>query len=301
MLNKLRSMAVFVRVVEVGSFRQAAKRLNLSASVVSHHVTQLETELGVCLLYRSTRHVALTDQGSLFYETCRVMVDAAENALNNLHGDVMKGRLWVIAPTLLSIGPFVSDVADFCKLHPEVDIRLEFDDSPRNLIQEGIDVAICFGIQKNSSLIVRPLLFSKPRHYAAPDYLESNGPIQSLDDLRNARWVTISSSCQESQLTGPDGELESVEIRRRISVNSAAALFKLTIAGLGVAELPPVMVQKHVAAGELFEVLPEWKCADISCCAVLPAPAMPRALSCSFVDFIHARILEKEQQMLKSE
>lgn len=290
MLDKLRSMAVFVRVVEAGSFRLAAERLELSASVVSHHITQLESELGVRLLYRSTRHVALTDQGAQFYEDCRTMVEAAEGALSGLRGDEMRGRLWVVAPTPLSVGPFVSDVAEFCRRYPEVEFRIEFDDSPRNLIQEGIDVAIRFGEQKSSSLVARPLLSGKPQHYVSPAYIAAHGTIETLDQLRRAHWITLGNVEQDIQVTGPDGQVEVIEMRRRVSVNSVVALHELTLAGIGVAQLPPMMVQAHITAGQLVEVLPDWQCEDNLCYAVFPSRAMPNALSRRFVDFIYANM-----------
>jgi DNA-binding transcriptional LysR family regulator len=289
MIDKLRGMAVFVRVVEAGSFRRAAERLKLSASVVSHHIAQLEHELGVQLLYRSTRHFALTDQGARFYEACHNMVHAAEDALNSLNGEQVSGRLWVVAPTPFSVGPFLQDVTEFCKLYPEVELRLEFDDSPRNLIQEGIDVAIRIGEQKSSSLVCRRLFFSQPKHYAAPTYLARYGEIATLDDLRTAQRVVFIGT-QTRTLKGPAGQSELLEIQQHICVNSVIALHQLTLAGLGVAEMPPQIVFADIVAGRLVEVLPDWQCEEMSAYLVFPARAKPNSLSRKFMDFLHERI-----------
>ncbi|MBS1210439.1 MAG: transcriptional regulator LysR family [Proteobacteria bacterium] len=293
MLNQLRSMAVFARVAESGSFRRAAERLGLSASVVSHHITQLETELGVQLLYRSTRHVSLTDQGKLFYESCRNMVEAAKTALDGLHEEQVTGRLWIVAPGPFSAGPFLNDVAEFCTLYPRIEIRLDFDDGPRNLIQEGIDLALCFGPQENSSLICRTLFAQRPSFYAAPSYLEKCGSIRRIEDLQTAQWVVLNLS-SDLVLTGPQGDTCQLTLHRRISVNNVVAQHQLTLAGLGVSELPPVMVQQDVEHGRLIEVLPEWQRERISCYAIYPARAMPKALSRRFVDYIASKMQPME-------
>jgi DNA-binding transcriptional LysR family regulator len=289
MLDKLRGMAVFVRVVEAGSFRRAAERLELSASVVSHHIAQLEHELGVQLLYRSTRHFALTDQGTCFYEACHNMVHAAEDALHSLNGEQVAGRLWVVVPTPFSVGPFLQDVTEFCKLYPDVELRLEFDDGPRNLIQEGIDVAIRIGEQKSSSLVCRRLFFSQPKHYAAPTYLARYGEIATLNDLRAARHVVLIGT-QARTLKGPAGQSELLEIQQHICVNSVIALYQLTLAGLGVAELPPLIGFADLAAGRLVEILPDWQCEEMSAYAVFPSRAKLNSLSRKFVDFLHERM-----------
>jgi DNA-binding transcriptional LysR family regulator len=289
MIDKLRSMAVFSRVAEAGSFRRAAERLGLSASVVSHHVTQLETELGVQLLYRSTRHVALTSQGQRFYESCRSMLEAAESALGGLHEDQPSGRLWVLAPAPFSSGPFVADVAEFCALYPRVELRLEFDDVERNLIQEGIDVAITMGPPENTSLVCRTLFTGHPGIFAAPAYLAQSGAIETIEDLQNAHWVGMLSRA-EMKLRHEDGRDAGFVPKRRVSVNNVIALHQLVQAGVGVAQLPAVLVAPDVASGRLVRLLPQWQAAPVHCCAVYPARTMPNSLARRFVDFIFGKM-----------
>lgn len=289
MIDKLRSMAIFARVAESGSFRRAAERLGLSASVVSHHLTQLEKELGVQLLYRSTRHVALTDPGLRFLEACRSMVESAENALAGLHENEPGGRLWVVAPAPFSVGPFVGDVADFCNRYPRVEMRLEFDDRPRNLIQEGIDVAIWTGPLENSSLICRTLFSSSPVVCATPACLARSGPIKTIDDLQKADWVEIPNQT-DTTLYHPDGRQVRFTPRRRASVNSVIALYQLALSGIGVAKLPQMLVDADLAAGRLVQVLPDWKMESMSCYALYPSRAMPNSLARCFVDFVSERM-----------
>lgn len=289
MLDKLRSMAVFVRVAETGSFRRAAERLGLSASVVSHHVSQLENELGVQLLYRSTRHVALTDRGQRFYESCRSMVSSAEDALAELHEDQSSGKLWIVAPAQFAVGPFMRDIAEFCQLYQRVDLRLEFDDTPRNLIQEGIDVAITLEQPANSSLVSRTLFANTHGLYAAPGYLARCGPITCIDDLEQLEWINV-LTMQELVMCHASGEARRITPRSRVSVNNVAAQHELVVAGVGIARMPPVAVDADLAAGRLVKVLPEWQSGEVSCCAVYPARARPNSLARQFVEFIHGKL-----------
>lgn len=289
MLDKLRSMAVFVRVAETGSFRRAAERLGLSASVVSHHVSLLENELGVQLLYRSTRHVALTDRGQRFYESCRSMVLSAEGALAELHEDQLSGKLWVVAPAPFSVGPFMRDIAEFCRLYPKVDLRLEFDDGPRNLIQEGIDVAISLTQPTNSSLICRTLFSNTHGLYAAPSYLAQCGPLNQFADLARLEWINV-LSMQDLVLRQRSGQEVRITPHARVCVNNVAAQHELVLAGVGVARMPQVAVEADLAAGRLVRILPEWQSEQINCCAVYPARTRPNSLARQFVDFIYEKL-----------
>lgn len=290
MLDKLRSMVIFVRVADSASFKTAALRLNLSASVVSHHIAQLEKELGVQLFYRSTRHVTLTDHGIRFLDACRDMVDSAEKALSTVFDERDTGKLWVIAPTPLSIGPFIRDITIFCKQNPQIDLRLEFDDTPRNLVQEGIDVAITYLDQKDSSLVSRQLISDRQGIYASPEYLEEFGPISTIEELHKAKWILLGHNKSELLLKTADQREANVTIQRYNRVNSIVVVRELTLSGAGIAQMPSAFASSDVQAGHLTELLPEYISDTLYCNALFPARAMPHSLSRKFVDFIEQRI-----------
>ncbi|MGC3962893.1 MAG: LysR family transcriptional regulator [Rhodocyclaceae bacterium] len=300
MIDKLRSMAVFARVAEAGSFRRAAERLGLSASVVSHHVTHLEDELGVQLLYRSTRHVAMTDAGRRFFESCSAMLESAEEALGSLNEEEPVGVLRLVAPTSFSSGPFVHDVAEFCQRYPRADVRLEFDDRPRNLIQEGIDLMLCFGPQPSSTLVSRTLFHTRPSIWASPDYLASYTAIDSLELLQDARWIRMGQA-EEIELLSPDGQTVRVRPRTRISVNSVKAQHEFALAGLGLVEAPAFSVGDDVAKGRLVQVLPGWSFKPFPCCALFPAKANVNSLARRFFDFLWAKLEEHRVEMAERE
>jgi len=154
MLDDLRAMTLFVRTVELGSFRAAAKASNLSPSVVSHHIQQLEKKYGVALLYRSTRKLAQTDEGRRFYERARQMVAAAAGAVDVLTGEAASpyGKLTVSLPAAQVRGAITRKVAEFAELHPYVHLKLVCTDEPVDLFAGGVDVALRAGTLKDSSL-----------------------------------------------------------------------------------------------------------------------------------------------------
>ena len=159
MIDDLRALAVFARTVELGSFRGAAKALALSPSVVSHHVALLESRVGVPLLYRSTRRLALTPEGERLFASAREMVEAAERGLDGVNGrsESPSGLLRVSVPAFLANTAFPRDLAAFSAEHPRVRLTVGFSDGRRELIQDGLDVALRIGGLEDSSLRARRL------------------------------------------------------------------------------------------------------------------------------------------------
>ncbi|MEN9384556.1 MAG: hypothetical protein RL323_1699 [Pseudomonadota bacterium] len=157
MLDELRSMAVFATVVREGTFRAAAKQLQLSTSVVSHHLTQLERRLGCALLYRTTRKLSLTPDGEHFFEACSRAIDAAQEGLQRIQTQqkTLAGRLRIGAPAILAQGPFVRDVHAFATAHPAVDLELLFTDERQNQVADSIDVVVRIGWLEDSTLRAR--------------------------------------------------------------------------------------------------------------------------------------------------
>lgn len=291
MIDKLRSMAVFTKVAELGSFRRAAERLNLSASVVSHHVTQLEAQLGAQLLFRSTRHVVLTHEGKRFYESCCAMLQAAEEALEGLRGwhEELSGKLMIVAPAPFSSGPFLQDITSFCRLYPGVRIQLEFDDTPRNLVQDGIDVSICLEPETSALMVCKEMFRHRPGLYAAPAYLQGSGAINRVEDLERADWVCHHRNMQVVLRKG-DGQSVRFDPSPRLWVNSVAALHELVLSGLGVAQLPGLLAREDVEKGLLIPVLHDWYCESGGCYLVYSAKAKPHSLTIRFVEFLSERV-----------
>src|SRR6185437_2160385 len=154
MIDELRALAIFAKVVEAGSFRSAANALKLSPSVVSHHVAQLEERLGVALLYRSTRQLSLTSEGEKLFNSAKTMLSAAEEGLNSLAFRATEpiGKLNLTVPAMLTKSLLVADIIAFAKTFPKVVLSINFSDIQQELIREGIDLAIRIGDLKDSTL-----------------------------------------------------------------------------------------------------------------------------------------------------
>ncbi|WP_274594863.1 LysR family transcriptional regulator [Parasedimentitalea marina] len=162
MLDQLRQIAIFAKTVDHGSFRAAAKALRLSPSVVSHHITQLEAQLGVALLYRSTRKLSLTRDGERLIGAARKMIDAAETGLHAVSdlAPQPSGELRVTAPAVLAQSTIVRRIAKFSIAYPGVRLALDFSDLRREVIGEGIDVALRMGSSRIAPLRFESFMMS---------------------------------------------------------------------------------------------------------------------------------------------
>ena len=295
MIDDLRSMAVFATVVSEGSFRGAAKQLALSPSVVSHHVSQLEKRLGCALLYRSTRHLALTDDGRVFHEACARAVEAAEDGLNSVASRKLEvtGRLRVTCPAVLAPGPFVADVLAFVDAFPGVELQLDFDDERHNMVQEGYDVAIRIGWLEDSALRARKLLTVRRVVCAAPALIARHDAPANPDDLQGWPWIQQSMLSNFRDFTGPAEETCRVQLRSRITTNHAQAARQMALAGAGILTALDFVVEDDLAAGRLVALLPEWQTATPAAYAVWPANVAQGSLVLRFVDFLQQQVDEK--------
>lgn len=292
MIDDLRSMAVFAAVVGEGSFRGAAKRLGLSPSVVSHHVSQLEKRLGCALLYRSTRHLSLTDDGRVFHQACARAVEAAEDGLNSVASRKLElaGRLRITCPAVLAPGPFVDDMLAFADAFPAVELELGFDDERHAMVQEGYDVAIRIGWLEDSALRARKLMTLRRLICAAPALLARHDPPVDPAELQNWPWIQQSMLPNFLDFTSPADETRRVQLHSRITTNHVPAARQMAVAGAGLLSTLDFVVVDDLAAGRLIELLPEWQTASPSAYAVWPANAAKGSLVLRFVDFLYQRI-----------
>lgn len=298
MIEHLRSMAVFFAVVEKGSFRAAAQSLSLSPSVVSHHVSQLEKQLGVTLLYRSTRKLLLTDDGRLFHESCREMVHAAENGLDRLadHTDTLSGKLRVAVPAFLSASLFMEDAAAFANANPKVDLDISFRDGGRDLMEEGFDLGIQLqaGPQPDSSMRSSRLVDVEGVICATPRYLSERKKPRKPEDLEAMPWV--SGRIKTVELHNKAGEAVTVKMTPRIKIDNTHAAHAFALQHIGMALLPHHFVESDLASGTLIRVLPNWEVELYGAYALWPPNASRASLSTRFVEFLRVQIAQHEAQ-----
>ncbi|MCP4385905.1 MAG: LysR family transcriptional regulator [Hyphomicrobiales bacterium] len=290
MIDHLRAMAVFATVADAGSFRAAANRLGLSASVVSHHITALERHLDTPLVYRTTRKLSLTDAGQRLAVRARAMVSEAEHGFGEIgyQSSNPAGRLSITAPAILQYARFVARVSAFMKVHPKVEILLTFSDRRVNIVEEGIDLAIRVGWLADSSLMARKLAEGKRHVCAAPAYLAGHRAVKAPDDLRHLELIDLVGVSRKFSLISnarPSRQRE-VQMHHRISVDSGFAARRMAEQGCGVVVMPDFFVREAIDADTLVDVLPAWHASPYGIYAVWPPNAGTNHLRTSFLDFI---------------
>ncbi|MBC3372626.1 LysR family transcriptional regulator [Pseudomonas sp. SWRI92] len=260
----LNDVALFVQVVRSGSFAEAARRLGMPSNTVSRRVQQLEAQLGARLLQRSTRKLTLTNVGEGFYERCVVAVDGLLDAGQALmQGSDEPSGLVRIAAMADFFDFFPMEwIADFLAAHPRVQLDFVLSDARVDLIADRIDVAFRGGALLDSGYVGRQLLGNVGDGLvASPAYIAARGMPASLDDLAHHHAVTFAhpSGLSHWRLVGPDGVEAEVQIPSRFNANTAQALRKATVAGLGIAVLPSALSRMDLDAGRLVRVLPHYQ------------------------------------------
>jgi DNA-binding transcriptional LysR family regulator len=256
----LNRATTFVRVVETGGFTRAAEALGLPPSSVSRAVSRLEEDLGVTLLERTTRKVALTDAGRAYFERAREALagleeanDLALDAAREVHGVV---RLAVPPDFGGKLGTLFST---FAALHPRIRIEVTFTTRGAELVGDLVDIAIAIGRLPDSSLITRRLGESQNQLYAAPSYLDERGRPRTPADLAKHDAILSRAVGGEGrwELTGPRGD-EPVDVHGRVVGDHLQFQIDAALAGSGIALLPTWVAAPHVAAGKLVAVLPKF-------------------------------------------
>jgi DNA-binding transcriptional LysR family regulator len=270
----LNDIVVFTKVVETKSFTGAAEALGLPKSTVSRKLAQLEERLGVRLVQRTTRKLALTEIGEAYYERCsRIVADigAAEQLVTDMQS-TPRGRLRLTAPVDFATRFLGEIVAEFLAQHPEINVELEASDRVVDLIDDGFDLAVRFGPMPESTLIARKLCALHLILCAAPAYLARRGTPKSVEELDEHDHVLFTPASRNQTWTLVHGE-QSYEFGRpaRLASNNYGAVVDVARAGSGIALISEFMVTEEIKSGALVRVLPEWQTRPTDVHAVYPA------------------------------
>jgi DNA-binding transcriptional LysR family regulator len=256
----LNEILIFARVAHEGSFTRAAKQLGLPKSTVSERVSSLEARLGVKLLDRSTRGLRLTPVGSAYFEECTRIISAAERADASASEvtQVPRGRLRIGGPHLfthLVLGRFVTR---FAIEYPDVEIEFVISDVFREMKPPLCDLVVQTRGSLDPSLIARRIGSTPRRCYASPKYLKANGTPETIEALREHKWIIFGADPEETVKLISKGRVESFTVRGRFTVNSIFVAADAAVAGAGIVILPSFLVADRVRAGELTPVLESW-------------------------------------------
>jgi DNA-binding transcriptional LysR family regulator len=290
----LNDIAMFVQVVRYGSFAEAGRRLGLPPNTVSRRIQQLEAQLGTRLMQRSTRKLTLTGAGQDFHDRCAGAVDGLVAAGQALvaGGQEPSGLVRVAAPAdFFDFFP-MEWVSDFLAAHPLVKLDFVLSDAAADLIAEQIDVAFRGGVLRDSGYIGRRLATRSGGLLASPAYLARHGEPATLQELANHDCVTPPHPTGHTtwRLTGPDGTQEEVQVTGRFTGNTAQALRKAALAGLGITQLPPSMATRDEQDGLLVRVLPQYRDTGRGLSVVYPSREhLPLAVS-AFIQLVTQKL-----------
>jgi DNA-binding transcriptional LysR family regulator len=291
-MDKLSALRAFVKVVEHGSFSEAARSLRLSRSAVSKAVMELEQELGAQLLNRTTRSATPTENGRSYYERAVAILadlEEADLAVTRLQAEP-RGLLRINAPMsfgTLHLGPAL---AAFMRRYPLLQIQLTLSDELIDAVQDGHDVTLRIGELVSSSLIARRLI-GMPRVFcASPAYIARRGTPTHPRELKEHDCLTYGFLATGNQwkLTGPDGE-HAVTVPWRLCANNAEVLKDAALDGCGIALLPTFIAGGVLASGALVAVLPDYRAPQIALHAIYPPTRHLSSKVRLFIDFLVER------------
>jgi DNA-binding transcriptional LysR family regulator len=290
-MDRMTSMATFVKVVESGGFSAAARALGISPSMVTTHVRALEERLAVRLLNRSTRKVSLTEAGHAYYERCLQILTDVEEAERIAEALQSTPRGTLRLNTSVAIPPFLAPViAEFASLFPEVSVNLAMTDRMVDLVEEGFDLAVRNMSVPDSSLIARCVATYRFVICGSPDYLAARGVPREPADLVHHNCLIYSHSAwgNEWHFSGPEGE-QSVAVVGNLQANSDNALRLAAVHGQGLALAPSFLLVDEIKSGRLVPVLTEFLQTDHAVNAIYPHRRHLSAKVRSFIDLLARR------------
>jgi DNA-binding transcriptional LysR family regulator len=287
-MDRMTSMATFVKVADAGGFSAAGRALNMSASMVTNHIQSLEERLGVRLLNRSTRKVGLTEVGQAYYERAQQILTDIEDADRSALALQANPRGKLRLNTSIAMPPFLAPViAEFVALYPEISIAMSMSDREVDLVEDGFDLAIRNMPVADSSLITRRIATYHFMLVGATDYFAKHGIPEHPTDLVSHNCLTFLRAVwgNEWKFSGPDGEL-GVPVSGNMQSNSANALRLAAVHGQGLTVLPSFLVADDLRAARLIPVLKEFLNTEYPVSAIYPHRHQLSAKVRSFIDLL---------------
>lgn len=290
--NQLKYLAVFVEVVSCGSFAAAARKLRSSRSRVSEQVAQLESNLGVRLLNRTTRQLSLTMEGREVYARACDLPKILTDVEIASSQEVARGRVALTVNHDIAIARLLPVLESFQKKYPRIQLDLILNDDRLDLITEQIDVAIRVGVPGDDSLIMRPLFEDRMHILASSAYLQANGIPESIDELAKHRWILLqqASPVAEIHLYLNDQPVSFSPANYHMC-NSPLMMQRMVLAGLGIGCLLPSTVTEALQGGSLERLMPQLQGEALQFSLVYPSRRqMPLRTRCLIEHLLAAKL-----------
>ncbi|WP_109127308.1 LysR family transcriptional regulator [Dyella sp. C11] len=292
-MDRLTSMAVFVRVVEKGSFAAVADEFDLSTTMVANHVRALEQQLGAQLLERTTRRHHLTEIGAAYLERCRDVlssVQAADQVAEAMRAEP-QGTLRVTAPVTWGAHRLMPVIGAYMAAYPTVQVELSLNDRVVDMHEEGFDVAIRSGPIHDDALVARPLSPSHMFAVASPAYLQLHGTPGKPEDLSGHACLGFMAwGARHHWRFSKEGRQVEVPVKGPLMCNNGQALLTAALCGVGVVVQADVLLAPSIASGQLVRLLPDWNLPTRHIQIVRRREVRPTAKLRTFVDFVLERL-----------
>jgi DNA-binding transcriptional LysR family regulator len=290
-MSRVQDLEVFVQVVNSGNFAKAAAALEINPSAISRRISQLEEQLGVRLLNRTTRSLSLTDVGDRYFKRCLSILADLEEADREAkqHSEAPQGLLHVSCSTLFAHRHLLARLPEFLAQYPRLKIQLVLTDDVVDVVGEGIDVAIRIGELADSSLITRRLVSDRRIICAAPAYLDRYGTPATPDDLAAHNCLALNAyktTLNQWRFRDPVG-LREISVGGNFTVNSGVALYEAVLAGLGIARVTEFLADRALRSGQLVRILAEYEDdRDVGIYAIFPSNRYLLPKVQCFVEFL---------------
>ncbi|WP_420546678.1 LysR family transcriptional regulator [Curvivirga sp.] len=254
-------LSIFKHIVQEGSIRGAARKLEIAPPSVSEALKKLESEMGLPLFNRSTRRIELTEAGKLLYEGTSEAIDTLDDAFGNVKELTNHPK----GPVKLTLPRFVFDFfvkpiyAEFCKAYPDIQLEISVSDESINILKENFDLGIRFGDRIEDGMIARKLTSTmKEAIFASPEYIKRYGKPQSLDDLKEHKLIQyrfIASNQVAPLIMEDNGQQKTFSMPTALIVNDTDAMTDASLKGLGLGRIVEPMVRRHINDGRLIPIL----------------------------------------------
>jgi len=290
-MDKLRSMEVFVAVVDRGSFTAAAEAFGISPVMVGKHIRALEERLGAALLARTTRRQSLTEIGRQYADQCRAIlaqISAAESGAEAMRA-APRGKLKITAPVSFGSEWISPAMTEYLALHPEVKLELNLNDRMVDIVEEGYDAAIRIGVLEDSRLVARALRPYGMVICAAPAYLARAGTPRTPEDLAQHECLDFMQWTHQVRWRLKDQPGASKVRESRFRSNNGHALRVAALHGFGIVMQAEIMLAQDIAAGRLVPVLRDYVPAARPMHLVYSRDRQPTPKLTTFIDFMLAR------------
>lgn len=296
-MDRLTEMEAFATVVDQGGFTDAAKKMGISKSAVSKHVSALEARLGARLLNRTTRRVSPTEIGLAYYDRARrVLNDAGEaDALVTSMQSAPSGLLRISVATDFGVNHLSPILGEFLQEYPDITVNMVLNNRYVELISEGFDMAIRVGELEDSTLRARKLCDTSKRMIGAPGYFQKFGRPLKIDDLNDHKLLHYSSQANGNvwKITAPSGEKRQVRSNGWLTVNDGQSLLHAAISGLGIAYLPSFLYADAMKQGLVEEAIAGLPAETMGIYAVYPPGRFTQPKVRAFIDFLVRNYADK--------